>query len=241
MINPNLDNETHLLIVMKTLFHYSTIFVFSFLITTITSGQSPSLRAGVGISSIRGELVDDNPFKDKYGSDFSATLTLPMANERWAFTTEAVYTSQTEEHDFINNPKILLKKQPETEVFQTNSQQAYLGVGLRFYLTNTINKYNPYQGQLLPYLGFSVGGLYTSVDLVGVETVPEGYGLRAQKGFEVSAQIEGGIGYVLTRKITVEVFGALRPGFSDYWDGIKGVTETNDWLARIGVGMQFRL
>ncbi len=226
---------------MKTLFHYSSIFLFSFIFTHHIHAQSPTIRGAVGISSIRGELANSNPFKDKYGTDFSSTVTFPMTNERWAFTTEASYTSQTEEHDFINNPKILLKKQPESEIFQTYSQQAYLGVGLRYYLTRTINRYNPYQGQLLPYLGFSVGGIYTNVDLAGVETVPEGYGLRAQKGFEVSAQFEGGIGYVLTRKLTLEVFGALRPGFSDYWDGIKGVTETNDWLARAGVGLQFKL
>ncbi len=236
-----MDNETHLLIVMKTIFHHSLIVFLLFLPVTKLMAQSPALKAGIGISSIRGELVDDNPLEDKYGTDFSAGLILPMSNERWAFTTEAIYTSQNEEHDFVNNPKILFKKQPETELFQTYTQQAFLGVGLRFYLTSTINRYNPYQGQLLPYLGFSIGGLYTSVNLTGTETVPEAYGIRAQKGFEVTAQLEGGFGYVLNRRVTLEFFGALRPGFSDYWDGIKGVTETNDWLARAGVGIQYRL
>ncbi len=205
------------------------------------SAQKPSVSAGIGVSSIRGELVDENPFEDNYGYDFSSSLIVPMKNERWAFTIDFVYSGQKEEYDFKNNPKILLKKQPESVTFKTQTQQAYLGVGLRFYLSSSINRYNPYQGQILPYLGMSVGGLYTNVNLKGEQSVPEAYGIKEQKGFEVAAQFGGGIAYVISRRVTIDLFGMLRPGFSDYWDGIKGVTETKDWLARAGIGLQYRL
>jgi hypothetical protein len=240
-LRPNFNLETYLLYIMNSINFARWAIPFCLLIAINLKAQQPSLSASIGLSSVRGELTEENLLKDNYGPDVSAGFILPLDNERWAFTSFLTYTGQQEQHDFVNNTKILYKTQPEPVTFQSNTQQLYMGVGLRFYMASSINRYNPYRGQILPYLGLSVGALYSSVILNGEQSVPEQYGLKTSKAFEFATELNGGIGYVINDRITLEIFGALRPGFTDYWDGIKGITETNDWLARAGVGVQYRL
>lgn len=216
--------------------------LFAVLISLIGYSQKPSIQVGVGLASVAGELSSDNPLQDPIGMDYSLSYILPFGNERWAFMAESNFSHQNMSHDFSKNAKILYKNGQAipTPLFQSASRQTYLGVGLRFYLTGTINRYNPYKGQILPYISISVGALNSSITLQGEESVPADYGLHEGSTFEATGQFGGGIGYVFNRDIIIEVFGALRPGFSDYWDGIQGITNTKDWLARGGLGIQYK-
>ncbi len=220
--------------------HSITLLIVILMASLTALSQRSGLRIATGMASVRGEFSSNNPMADQWGMNYSLKFIKPFANERWSFTVTSGFGHQTFSRDF-GQPKVFYKTYQASTEFQSIARQTYLGAGLRYYLTNSVNKYNPFRGQLLPYIGLSLGGVYNNITLVGAENLPEGYTSHEGSAYSLSGQVEGGIGYVLDDHWVVEVFGALRPAFTDGWDGIAGTTDNNDWFVQLGAGIYYRL
>lgn len=208
--------------------------------------QRNAVSASTTLTSVRGELNEDNPLNDNYGMSYSLSYVRYFKNEQWMATLKVGRNSQVMERDFTQKSVQQFKQfQPPvttytTTTFATQVQQTSATAGLRYCFTNSINKYNPYLGQLLPYIGVNAGGMLSDISMKNKAALPEGYSLNDGKSFNIVVQGEAGIGYVMDKHWMLEIFGTLQPAFSDYYDGISGTSGKDDWLAQLGLGVQYR-
>lgn len=203
--------------------------------------QRNALRAGLGLSTIRGEFSHDNPFQDSYSPDYTFSYLRGLGDEKWQSITEFSYS----QHDFSGDlsdhrPVFLTKNGTPVPEFHSEVKQLFIGTGLRFYMSNSINKYNPYRGQFLPYIGVMAGISRNTVFQEGEARVPEGYVLNHGSATNFALQVDGGFMYVLNEYLAIEVFGAIRPNFTDETDGVSGITNFGDWTVKFGAAVQYR-
>lgn len=211
-----------------------------------SQAQHSQVFLGTGLATIQGETTDEFFFADELGMHFSSKYLYSLANEQFVFYGEASHTSAELYRQFSS-------KEGLNKFFYNKFNQTYLGAGMRFYLNKSINKINPYNGQILPYVALSLGVVNTSRDInihdnrVNLQfksppTDPmKGYKVTTGTNVEVTGQLETGVAYVINSQFSLEVFGAGRPGFDDTWDGITGITDKNDWHLSGGVGLTYRL
>ncbi len=201
--------------------------------------QLPATMLRVGTVGVRGETTTQPIMKEDYGFDISGTFMYPLANEQFNVFAEVNYSTAKLEDVFSSN--YYFKNGAPSNVITSSVGHAYFGAGMRFYLTGEVRRFNPYFGQILPFVGLSAGFTHISTDV----DFPTGYDVSfdiAEKSFtEFAFQLDGGVVFVLDKQWAVELYGAARPGISDYYDGIKGISDVKDWLVRLGVGVQYRL
>jgi len=220
------------------------IFTVSLYLMILSSGfaQKQRIYLGVGINSIRGEVTDQDLFSEDYGLDYSLKYLQPLKDERLVLTGEANYSSAKLFRTFSNEER--------TKIFLNEFSQTYVGVGMRFIFNREVNKYTPYQGQILPFVGLSMGAVSTSRNITVDDNLPrffktepkdpaQGYDFHEGNTLEFNGQIEGGVTIVITPLLSISASGAARPGFSDTWDGITGTGNGNDWIVRTNVGVEY--
>lgn len=232
---------------MKLYSFYKATFAMCLVATAFLSkAQNAQLFVGAGLATIQGETTDEFFFADELGIHVSTKYLYSFKNEQFVFFGEASHTN-------VNLFRQFKAREGFSEFFYNNLNQTYLGSGLRFYLTNSIDKINPYFGQVLPYVSVSLGLVNTSRDIIVDGNLPstqgkkpisnplDHYEITDGNTLEVTGQVEGGVAFVLNNSFSLEIFGSGRPGFSDTWDGIKGVTNRNDWHLGGGLGLTYRL
>lgn len=206
--------------------------------------QNQIVYFGVGLTSLRGETSDQAIMDEDYGANYTLRYMVPLKDEKFVFTAETSYSNLRLQKVFGSG---------ETAVIYENLvSHTYLGVGMRFYLTNSVNKYNPYRGQFLPFIGINIGGVnisrnsnrsVTAPTLAGKRPIADptlGYEFYEGSNYEFTGQMEGGFVYVINKIWSVEASGIARPGFSDSWDGIEGTTDSPDWFMSGALGVQMR-
>lgn len=223
-----------------------TALVLGFILNLSSSAlaQSQSVYFGIGLSTIRGELSNESIMDEEYGLNYTLRYMLPLKNERFVFTTETSFLNMALKRQFGTG---------ETAVnYQSIVTHTYLGVGMRFYLSNSVNRYNPYRGMFLPFVGISAGGVnvnrisnraVTPLPISGKRPINDptaGYKFYEGSNFEFAGQVEGGFVYVINSIWSVEASGLVRPGFSDSWDGVKGDTHSPDYFMSGALGVQMR-
>lgn len=229
---------------MKTLAKLILTLSVGLILNQTGTAQSQSIYLGVGINSIRGEVTDKGLFDEDYGLDYSLRYLQPLSDERFVLTGEASFSSANLYRTFSNEER--------TKIFLNDFSQTYVGVGLRWVFNNEVNKYRPYQGQILPFVGISMGAVSTTRDITVDDNLPRffktepkdpagGYEFHEGNTVEFNGQVEGGVTVVITPMLSISASGAARPGFSDTWDGITGTGSGNDWIVRTNIGVQYAL
>ena len=206
--------------------------------------QSQSLYFGIGLSTIRGELSNEGIMDEEYGFNYTLRYMLPLKDERFVFTTETSFLNMALKRQFGSGENAIN--------YQSIVTHTYLGVGMRFYISNSINKYNPYRGQFLPFVGLSAGALsinrisnraVTPQQIAGKKPTNDptaGYTFYEGANYEFASQFEAGFVYVINGIWSIEASGMFRPGFSDSWDGVKGTTNSPDYLMSGALGIHMR-
>ena len=228
---------------MKCLISYAVI-CLALLMSPSLLAQGQSAIFGIGVTSIRGELSNESIADEEYGLNYSLKYVASMKDERFAFTAETSYLNMSLKRQFGEG---------EYEVnYQSIVSHTYLGVGFRFYMSSSINKYNPYVGQFYPFIGVSAGAVHINrisnravipQQIAGKRPITDptaGYEFFEGANYEFAAQVEGGFVFVINSIWSVEASGLVRPGFSDSWDGVKGTTNSPDYFMSGGVGVQMR-
>lgn len=228
---------------MKWIFIGSVLSLCLFLSSSALA-QNQSVYFGIGLTSIRGELSNESLMDEEYGFNYTLRYMLPLKNEQFVFTAETSFLNMTLKRQFGSGENAVN--------YQNIATHTYMGVGMRFYLTNSINKYNPYRGQFLPFIGISAGGVsinrisnraVTPLPIAGKRPIDDptaGYTFYEGSNFEFASQVEAGFVIVLDKMWSVEASGLMRPGFSDSWDGVKGTTNSPDYFISGALGLQMR-
>lgn len=206
----------------------SVTLLFALLFSGLATAQMSSSGFRLGIMDIRGETAKD-PGSIQPGTDLGFIYALPFQDERWQFTAEVNQSMQSVERDFGGEPNQFYRGSVQSTTFQA---------GLRYYIGNSINRYNPYYGQLLPYVGASAGLNISSVNLDHSNlNIP----MQVDESLQTAAsgEINLGIQMVINKEWRVEVYGAGRYLTTDYLDGISGHTDVSDVLLRGGIGLSY--
>ena len=229
---------------MKWILSGSILSIFLFLSSSALA-QNQSVYFGIGLTSIRGELSNESLMDEEYGLNYTLRYMLPLKNEQFVFTAESSFLNMTLKRQFGSGENAVN--------YQNIATHTYLGVGMRFYLTNSVNKFNPYRWQFLPFIGLSAGGVninrisnraVTPLPIAGKRPINDptaGYTFYEGSNFEFAGQVDAGFVLVLDKIWSVEASGMVRPGFSDSWDGVKGTTNSPDYFisGALGVHMRF--
>ncbi len=214
----------------------------SLVLSSSAFAQSQRVLFGIGLTTIRGELSNESVFDEEYGLNYTLKYMVPLSNEQFVFTAETSFLNMKLRRQFGTGDKAVN--------YQSIVSHTYMGVGLRFYLSKSVNKYNPYKGQFLPFVGIGAGGVHinrisnravTPQQIAGKkpdEDPTAGYDFYEGSNYEFAPQVEAGFQYVLNSIWTIEGSGMVRPGFSDSWDGVKGTTNSPDYLMSGMLGLQ---
>ncbi len=221
-----------------------TLLSLCLLLSSSALAQNQSVYFGIGLTSIRGELSNESLMDEEYGLNYTLRYMLPLKNEQFVFSAETTFLNMALKRQFGNGENAVN--------YQNIATHTYFGVGMRFYLTSSINKYHPYRGQILPFIGFSAGGLsinrisnraVTPLPIAGKRPIDDptaGYTFYEGSNLEFACQMEAGIVLALDPIWSIEASGLIRPGFSDSWDGVKGTTNSPDYFMSGALGIQMR-
>lgn len=209
-------------VAMKTI----TTFILATVLGTLAQAQLSSGGLRVGIMDLRGETAKA-PLNVQPGSDLSFVYAMPFENERWQFTAEINQIIQQVDRNFGGEP---------TQFYRASAKATSLQAGLRLYLCNSINRYNPYPGQLLPYIG-GTAGLSVSNTTVLSDNLEVPMQVNENTQLAAAGEFNLGLQMVLSQQWRLELYAAGRYTTSDYLDGISGHTEVSDLLARGGMGL----
>lgn len=191
--------------------------------------QYPTAGLRAGVFQIRG----DNLEEDELDLGFNAEVNYAMRfADRWRAVVSGGYYSKSSHRTFGTG----------SEAFEYSGEVTgySLGAGARFYLTNTIDRYKPYQGQFLPYLQAGGGALFNEVEISDavIANLPEGFTtessvIRAFWQFTLGSQ------FVLATHWRMGGYFSLRGTPTDFLDGLSSSTNKNDWQARAGLEVNY--
>lgn len=221
-----------------------SLFSLGLLWSSSALAQKQSVYFGIGITAIRGELSNESIADEEFGLNYTLKYMLPLKNEQFVFTAETSFLNMQLGRQFGSG---------ETAVnYQSIVSHTYIGAGLRFYLSRSVSKYNPYHGQFLPFIGLGAGAVHINrisnravipQQIAGKKPVADptaGYEFYEGDNYEFAPQVEAGFAYVINSIWSVEASGLVRPGFSDSWDGVKGTTNSPDYFMSGALGIQMR-
>ena len=221
-----------------------SIFGLVFIWSSSALAQKQSVYFGIGITALRGELSNESIAQEEYGLNYTLKYMVPLKNEQFVFTGETSFLNMQLGRQFGTG---------ETAVnYQSIVSHTYVGAGLRFYLSKSVSKYNPYQGQFLPFIGIGAGMAHINrisnravipQQIAGkkpIEDPTAGYEFYEGANYEFAPQVEAGFAYVISSIWSVEASGLVRPGLSDSWDGVKGTTNSPDYFMSGAIGVQMR-
>lgn len=230
---------------MKRILLCSFLFLGFFLLPdSSVLAQNQSVYFGIGLTALRGELSNEAIMDEEYGMNYTLRYMMPLKNERFVFNAETSFMNMQLSRQFGTG---------ETAVnYQSIVSHTYMGVGMRFYLSSSVTKYNPYAGQFLPFIGIGAGAAHISrisnravipQQIAGKRPINDptaGYTFYEGSNYEFAAQAEAGFVYVINGIWSVEASGLMRPGLSDSWDGVKGTTDSPDYFMSGALGVQMR-
>lgn len=189
-----------------------------------------SIMVGAGPAIIMGD-PDLSPFDlYSYGYTIAARYIVPMSNERWNFTIE------------VNNTSINQKGWSNLEYYSAQVSQAFMGVGVRFYVTKTIERYNPWLGEFLPFIEVNAGMVRNNITHnapFGQVDANSGLIIDTKNRLAPNIQIVPGFLVVLDRTWAIEAFGGIRYNPKDNWDGVVGSTGLGDIYLHGGLGLNY--
>lgn len=122
--------------------------------------------------------------------------------------------------------------------FEVHSTLYIPKIGLRFYLDDDLQSYEPDLFQDAFFMGIYGGACIYHHDYGTVVLLQEVDG-EIHPDLGVSVILNGLVGYriYISRSNAIEFSFAGSYGFNDYWDGYKGNTGINDWHFQVNLGL----
>lgn len=210
----------------------SLVLVLSLVTTSAFSQQSPksALTARGGFVTIQGETTSKKLFNSS-GPQIGLLYSYSLRNEQWALTAEVAQS-------MVNVDLSSADPTPQSNL-QTQVNQTYFGVGMRYILRHSINEYEPYLGQFLPYIGLGFGCIKTTNDLEIDSQQLGGYSLNQPRTFGFAGSAELGFMLVLNKHWAIDAYAGGRTSQTDNWDALAGSGKGDDWLIHGGLGLQY--
>lgn len=210
----------------------SLVLVLSLVTASAFSQQSPksALTARGGIATIQGETTSKELFNSS-GPQMGLLYSYSLRNEQWALTAEVGQS--------MVNVDLSSADHTQQSNLKTQVNQTYVGVGMRYILSNSINEYKPYLGQFLPYIGLGFGCIKTTNDLEIDSQQLGGYSLDQQSTFGFAGSAELGFIIVLSKHWAIDAYAGGRTSQTDNWDVLEGNGKGDDWLIHGGLGIQY--
>lgn len=212
------------------------LLTFSFYLGAFSiMAQFNSVAIHLGGMNIQGEAASfdwSNPYDfSDIGIDAGFSFIKTLENEQWRIVVEGNYQTGNHMRNWGSekNPSML------GSTFRSSS----ILLGGRYVLNSMVNRYHYYTGQVLPFIGFSLGASTTTAEVMGDKELLKNF--TALQGADIALIGEGQIGaeMVVHENIRVYVMGAMRVSPSDYLDGIKGATAVGDFVYRGVVGVSY--
>lgn len=220
---------------MKALFHLCVLLLGLSIFSTELSAQNESyLSVRAGLMAFRGETSKNADFLvEELGPEISVMYQYSLPNGRWRVFGEFSYGMTQAQRGIEIAPNVI------SDIYQTTSEHFFFGLGVRHFFNSDLRRYDVYQGQFLPFVGVSVGGVMfqnaTNIELIEAS----GYIISEEMQGGFAVQGEAGLTYMLDDYWGLGVYFNLRPGFSDLWDGIDGLTIYNDYIFRSGLSLLY--
>ncbi len=193
--------------------------------------QHNSIMLGGGLSTIQGDAGLDVFDLESYGYSITARYIHPFKkNDRWNFTVEYNNSSMVQ-RGYVN----------QLDLYKIYARQVFFGVGCRFYLLNTINEYNPYFMEVLPFIQASAGLLSHRMDFKEPFLNRSNFEIAEDSFNGTALQATTGILLILDKRWGLEGYLSIRYDASDSWDGLKGSTSFGDFFGHGGIGVNFAL
>jgi hypothetical protein len=185
------------------------------------------ISAGIGLGSVRGDLIEDFFSPTGLGPSLQASYLKSTGNGRvWiGGTVSFLYNQQG--RDFSSNIM-------ETQFRMTHT---FLGFTTKAYLVGG-NTTERSKGYFLPYVLLSAGAELYSTSLIQ-GTPPTSY--TVSEGFGVSPGIDGGLGFELSmsKYLSLNTNASIRAGFNDLWDGVQGTGGDSDAIINLNLGLTY--
>lgn len=208
---------------------FLSIVIFCFVGISCLKAQHSSVMLGGGLSTMRGDanlaIID----LDSYGYSFTLRYVYSFKeNERWNITFEYTRSSMTQ------------RGWTDLDLYHAKINQTYMGLGCRFYVTNTIKKYNPYLGELLPFVELGVGIIDNAMGFIEPFTGdPSVYEINPNSSSSINIQLTPGTLIVLNDQWSLELFAGFRYDGSDFYDGLKKGSGLGDIFGHGGLGVHY--
>lgn len=207
--------------------------VISIYCSSQASFAQNQLNFGVGVGSVRGDLLSDFLEINGVGPHVQAD-----------------YLFQLNKAHFLIGPMASFTQNVQTRAFRTDStvsntiinmQHTFVGAQLKTYLASSYWIYNPYPGRVLPYLNLAAGAVYFSTNSIGDSPI-NGFKLNTGSAIGIALSAEIGVEINLNRKLSLIATGHFRGGADDFWDGLAGTGDANDLLVagQVGICYTFR-
>ncbi len=187
-----------------------------------------------GVWAVRGETSSDNLEDLSLGSNFALMHGVPLKDNRFELNTEFDYGIAD-----INREVRVTNASRST--YRATVQQTAFSLGLRTYL-NAPSGSTRKTARLVNLYGAVFSGML-------LNSVKSNYNLLGENDFKYQGGrhktffvgVEAGLLYNTDGHFNFGLYVNLRHGFDDYWDGLKGQSGSNDFVARSGISFSYLL
>lgn len=199
--------------------------------SNVANGQYQSINLGIAASDLMGELKVNNSDFSNIGMDYSLNLMHTFYNERWRFFLEGSFNNGEQKRIYNNGAY---------NVALYSKYQAYSALGgVQFVLSGNVNSYKSFTGMFAPYIGVGVGTSFANSSIVDT------FGITLNNfnivNEVITPIIEGQLGadITLSKRVRAGLCAKLRTSFTDYLDGIMGITNKDDFYLRVGMTLTY--
>lgn len=213
---------------MKTKFIFTLAFL-ALLISPTAKAQYQSFGLSVSPMQIRGDLINNMTDFSGIGIDLGLSAYRTFFNERWKVMLEMNYYTAKQTRSW------------NSEAFTSNISATSILVGARYILTDDVIEYNPYTGQIIPFIGLAPGVTFSNAQVTRIPNDTESLFKTQDKVSNIAIEGQIGAEIVFTHQISGIVFLGSRYVPSDFLDGVQGTSNWNDAMFRLGLGFVYNI
>lgn len=198
---------------------------FFLLIANLSLAQHPSISFTPGLATIAGETTKFIQDPSEYGFNYRIQVIHPIWDQQLNGTFEANYAYIPHKFTFSNGS------------YESKSLQTFWGIGLRYYLFDEIDEYNPYLGMVAPYVGLKIG--WYSSKIRSVIRNNSTWEVPTEPQVAIAGRTTFGIAFGLSKRWMLDANMSITPDWQDGSDGIVGSSGFPDFYVSGGIGIQY--
>lgn len=219
----------------KELLQKIAILIALLLTCLATWGQNAHHGIGfrAGLMDIRGETTQDIMEVSQVGVEGSVLHYYRFEDARWMWINELQMHREDVSHNFGS------KQKPQFYAARVHSVS--MATGIRFNFNNALNYYHSYEGLTSPFVGLHAGiaGSEAAQDQTP-EAFPTAFTPNTERVYGYFGELTIGLSVAMGARYSLELYSGVRYFNNDDLDGLAGVTEVDDVIVRLGLGLTYR-